>query len=420
MVPRLQSRRRSAGRLQRRRRLPPVRAAAGGIGRSVRDRSTRVRVDVEPFPPAGALSRRAALGVPCSGSAAGSGPPTTGRTEREGPVFTSRFKSVAVTSDAQLSQVGSVHPPQSARDRPSATRCARIDGRASERSSEHEIVRRGCRPARVSDPERTASRPARLRTPAPAVRRRWADGAGVHVRRHRGRGRRSFVAIAWWHSPPCRGGSNELRTLVITLAVELRAASVLELADRYGVDPQSVRRTARRGRVAAATESDFARRRESASWLLTANSAWAAPDSVRVGTGPDEPGRTARFARDGSGMNRATRVGARDGDRDGRAGVARRVDPRDPGAGRGGRVTGDLPGDRARRRRRTESALRAQQARQGRRGGADLPPRRPARHGHRRPRSRPRSDSSSTTRPCTASSCSSHFPTVSIPSPSSI
>ena len=60
-----------------------------------------------------------------------------------------------------------------------------------------------------------------------------------------------------------RGQVNELRTLAITLSVELRAASVDEIARRYGVNPQSIRRTARQGRVAASTSADFARRRQS-------------------------------------------------------------------------------------------------------------------------------------------------------------
>jgi REP element-mobilizing transposase RayT len=72
----------------------------------------------------------------------------------------------------------------------------------------------------------------------------------------------------WAALTPVPGQMNELRMLVIMLAVELRAAPVTDLADRYGVDPQSIRRTARRGRVAVATESDFARRRESVLGML--------------------------------------------------------------------------------------------------------------------------------------------------------
>ena len=47
------------------------------------------------------------------------------RTKREGPVFTNRFKSVAVTDRSPALAGGSLHPPQSAGDRRSA-RLARI------------------------------------------------------------------------------------------------------------------------------------------------------------------------------------------------------------------------------------------------------------------------------------------------------
>ena len=185
------------------------------------------------------------------------------RTQRDGPVFTNRFKSVAVTSDAQLHQVARyIHRNPLVIVGPRALHTYRW-------SSLGPLVGSRQRPSWLStgvvnDPRRPASDLLEY-VLRPSRRTRSMRRSGVDVRRHRGGGRRRS------HGGSCRTARrragrhvNDLRMLSIMLAVELRAASVAELADRYGVDPQSIRRTARRGRVAVATAGDFARLRESA------------------------------------------------------------------------------------------------------------------------------------------------------------
>ncbi len=187
------------------------------------------------------------------------------RTRREGPVFTSRFKSVAVTSDAQLSQVGrDIHRNPLAIVPPRALRSYRW-------SSLGALTGARDRPSWLStgllnDPDEDPShmlhyvllhQPGDAGAGGPAFTCEDIEDAVAGASPDRAA---SLAAVP--------GRVNELRTLVITLAVELRVAPALELADRYGVDPQSIRRTARRGRVAAATENDFARRRDSALRLL--------------------------------------------------------------------------------------------------------------------------------------------------------
>jgi REP element-mobilizing transposase RayT len=187
------------------------------------------------------------------------------RTKREGPVFTSRFKSVAVVSDAQLWQVGRyIHrnplvivPALGLRTYRWSSLSALIGAREMPPWLSY---------GTLSDLDHDASRlldyvllpqPADTGTLEPTY---TCDDIEEAIA-GRSSDRASLVAA----SP---GTVNEQRKLLITLAVELRAASVLELADRYHVDPQSIRRTARRGRVAAATESEFAQQREDALWVL--------------------------------------------------------------------------------------------------------------------------------------------------------
>ena len=84
-------------------------------------------------------------------------------------------------------------------------------------------------------------------------------------------------------------------------------------------------------------------------------------------------------------------------------------------ADRGRRVAADLPGDRARRRRPAEPALRPQQAAQGDRDRDAAAPRRPARRRRRRARSRRPSPSWPPIPTCTASSSSCRCRTASTP-----
>jgi putative transposase len=57
--------------------------------------------------------------------------------------------------------------------------------------------------------------------------------------------------------------SDDARTLMITLAVEFRTSDSAELARRYGLgDPRSIRRIARRGRARATQSVEFARLRK--------------------------------------------------------------------------------------------------------------------------------------------------------------
>ena len=189
------------------------------------------------------------------------------RTKREGPVFTNRFKSVAVTTDPQLSQVARyIHRNPLVIVGPHALHAYRW-------SSLGVLVgSRDCptwlSTGTVSDPGRPASDLLDyVLRPQPSDKGGWTVPEftcdDIENAVLAGRSCDRVAALA-----PVPGQMNELRTLVIMLAIELRAASVNELSDRYGVDPQSVRRTARRGRVAAATESNFARRRESVLGLL--------------------------------------------------------------------------------------------------------------------------------------------------------
>jgi putative transposase len=64
---------------------------------------------------------------------------------------------------------------------------------------------------------------------------------------------------------------DDVRTLTIMLAVELRAGTASDLAERYGLsDQRSVRRIARRGRARAADSPSFARLRDRILLLLDA------------------------------------------------------------------------------------------------------------------------------------------------------
>jgi putative transposase len=183
------------------------------------------------------------------------------RTQREGPVFTNRFKTVAVTSDPQLTQLARyIHRNPLVIVGPQALHAYRWSSLGALVGS------RDCpswlSTGVVSDPGRTGSDLLDyVLRPQPSDTGRLSptftcDDIEAAVLAGRTSDRAALLAAVPGHV-------NELRTLVITLAVELRAASAVELADRYGVDAQSIRRIARRGRVAAATATDFARRRES-------------------------------------------------------------------------------------------------------------------------------------------------------------
>jgi putative transposase len=187
------------------------------------------------------------------------------RTRREGPVFTSRFKSVAVTSDAQLDQVGRyIHRNPLVIVTPPALRSYRWSslGALTGARDRPTWLSTGTLSDPAEDPSRLVDyvllpQPADTGGPGPMFTCDDIEDAIV--------GRSQDRAGLLTGKP---GQVNELRTMVITLAMELRAASVFELAERYGADPQSIRRTARRGRVAAATESEFARQRDYALWVL--------------------------------------------------------------------------------------------------------------------------------------------------------
>ena len=96
---------------------------------------------------------------------------------------------------------------------------------------------------------------------------------------------RAVVLVAGLASPEqLRVGL--VRMLVVTVAVELRAAGTAELADRYGLsDRSSVRRLARQGRVRAAESERFAALRSAVLGEL------ALPGSQRgpLGSGPGGP-----------------------------------------------------------------------------------------------------------------------------------
>jgi putative transposase len=179
------------------------------------------------------------------------------RTQREGPVFTSRFKSVPVSSDAQLVQVGryihrnplAIVPARALHTYRWSSLGAivgtrRLPGWLSTGTvfeSDGDPVRYlqyvlEPRAADVSEASRTAFSFDQIERAVVA-----SSGTDAH----------SILAVT-------PGRAHPTRVLAITLAVELRTAPVTELAARYGVDAQSIRRTARQGRIFTATSATFA------------------------------------------------------------------------------------------------------------------------------------------------------------------
>ena len=179
------------------------------------------------------------------------------RYERDGPVFRGRFRSVLVTSDEQLVQVGRyIHrnPLAFVRTR----RSPRTGGRASGRSSAARVPRRGCRAitllGAVRRRRRVGSEQSRRDGPAERSADSTARRRRTPLRRRHRRGRDAAVfgvrpdelcGLGRGRPQPC---SDRWPSL---MCVELRVGIDAASARRYGLSERSsVRDLARRGRVA--------------------------------------------------------------------------------------------------------------------------------------------------------------------------
>lgn len=176
-------------------------------------------------------------------------------TQRDGPLFKSRFHAVAITSDAQLTQTGryihrnplafvpggalasyrwsSLGPLCGRRPRPDwlATGTVVADGRAD---SYLDYVLATQPSDRL---EFNGLRP---------LRRTNCDEIDAAVRRCCG-------------ATPTQVLTGDLRAMAIMLALQMRSASITELANRHGlVDPSSVRRIERQSRVRLLEPGPFA------------------------------------------------------------------------------------------------------------------------------------------------------------------
>ena len=218
-----------------------------------------------------------------------------GWTDRSGPLFTARYLSVPITSDAQLAQtaryihrnplpiVGTIGLV----DYPWSSLSAVCRKRAAPAWLATGVVAAGFEPAsyeqyvltpqpadRISDGELPPSTPTgcdEIEMTIAALTGRSVDD----LRRSNGISR------------------DDVRTLAITLAVECRAAATVALAERYGFsDPRSVRRVARRGRALATQSPAFAALRDE---VLEALEDAIAADPIAV------PGDLGAADRGGSG-----------------------------------------------------------------------------------------------------------------------
>ena len=185
------------------------------------------------------------------------------RASRTGPLFGSRFHSVPIMDDSQL-----VATARYIHRNPLAfvPRGALDSYRWSSLSA---LVRRRPMPTWLSDGVVLTS------TDDPHEYTRFVldpQPSDTHV-----------ADAASWFSPTCadivraiielsgcppdevrlgrRGSTQMLRTMAVTLAVELRVADPGSIADYFGADPRTIRRLAGRGRAALGTDGQFGRLR---------------------------------------------------------------------------------------------------------------------------------------------------------------
>ena len=184
--------------------------------------------------------------------------------ERTGPVLGGRFYSVPVTDDAQLAQTARyIHRnplafvPQRAL---AAYRWSSLGAILGRRPSPGWLADGVVRPAGMTADRYldyvVTSQPSDLvaesRDGCRSVGVTAVDDAVAAVFRCDSASIHSVVP----------GRPSPERDLAVTLAMELRAATVAELADHYGLaDQSSVRRIGRRGRVRSATDPAFSRYR---------------------------------------------------------------------------------------------------------------------------------------------------------------
>ena len=219
-------------------------------------------------------------------------------TDRSGPLFTARYLSVPITSDAQLAQSARyIH-----RNPLAIVGTAGLVGYRW--SSLGPLCDRRPAPAWLATGVVTsgfdsASYERYVLTPQPSDRIGGADlppctpTACDDIE--------SAIAAVVGRSVDDLCGSNgkvcdDARTLMITLAVECRTAATATLADRYGLsDPRSVRRVARRGRALASQSPAFAALRDRVLARLDDAPVWqrvVVPGDPGVGTrgGSGRPG----------------------------------------------------------------------------------------------------------------------------------
>jgi putative transposase len=180
-------------------------------------------------------------------------------TGRDGPLFTSRFHSTPVTSDAQLAQTARyIHRnplafvPSGALASYRWSSLGPICGRRSfpEWLAEGVVSRRPADDAYLSyvlSPQPSDRFPMGAFRPLTKTSLEEILAAVAHV---------AGVPVQALCSPSRTLA--EARTLAIMLAIEMRAAGVDETARRFRLaDPRSVRRAARRGRASAAQSHRF-------------------------------------------------------------------------------------------------------------------------------------------------------------------
>lgn len=167
------------------------------------------------------------------------------RTGRSGPLFTGRFGSVPIMDEAQLFlSARYIHRNPLDIVGPSALAAYRFS------SLGVYLGRRECPPWLVVDELRQLGDARHvieeIAEPHPADRRSLESIGPV---------RRTSLDELICAVEQC-GAS---RTAAMTVAVELRVATVVELAEWFCVDPSTVRRMARRGRVQLETDGQFRR-----------------------------------------------------------------------------------------------------------------------------------------------------------------
>lgn len=181
-------------------------------------------------------------------------------TGRDGPLFTSRFHSTSITSDAQLAQTARyIHRNPLAFVPPAALAAYRWSslGPICGRRPAPTWLSTGVVAANTS-PEAYLSS---VLTPQPADRFPFGtlppltpttlDEVIVAVARVTGTAVEDLSVV--------NPHGSELRTLAITLAIDMRVADARQIAQRFGLsDPRSARRAARHGRARAAQSASFA------------------------------------------------------------------------------------------------------------------------------------------------------------------